>query len=616
MWPAMAVASVLMCVPASAQPLPDAGEDTSIMEEGPSGENPAGSVPPEETFVPWAQKHSWVSMGDLERVVALDVTPSGIWVALDEEGIVWQRGFDGVWKRRWNAVDPMLIGDGLDDEAVLLEAEASFGEILTEFQSEWELEDEDVDLDPAQQDALTEELVERSALDHSENMSERGKGAALGYRRMVWASSETPGIVIVSTETGSWLSENHGESWVWVESLAPTESIIELKETIGRDVWLAATVDGVRLSRDHGLSWAPVPGVVGNNWSHSFAIDEGTIFAAGVAGVFHSRDGMTWNRVDTAGVLEPETLFLTPDPEWSAGFWVGTPSGLWRSDDNGKTRHRVSRNEMKGVGRVIAMERPGHLLAAGTDGVWESIDGGIRWQRLAEGLPGPEVSSLVWSQNEEFVLAGPYGVFRLTRIGALPLRAPSPKQAANVPPLSLVMDWSTRRVGGNLRPAMVTRAMTMRMYAPRLRIQGELERDRSLSADLLAKGNSGDSDLDWKVMSELCFGNCDSVSWVTDSVENTFDVMVIDGDVYNSDNVGAFAPAAASVVEKLSQYRTTTAEHVAELYFSRMRLESARAGVEGLSLKERVEHELGVQEVTAHIDIFTDGLFSRALEAR
>lgn len=167
-------------------------------------------------------------------------------------------------------------------------------------------------------------------------------------------------------------------------------------------------------------------------------------------GVHRSDDGRASWRVLTDWRTE-EVLSLILDPVDSARLYIGTPFGVFRSTDDGKSWQKKSQGLKKGFVQKIVMDRfdrktlyacseddlyysadaaehwaplrvgvkglmtvvqhpvnPAHLLV-GTedDGVWVSFDRGKRWSK-GSGLPPSAIYALSVSADKKTIYAGGY----------------------------------------------------------------------------------------------------------------------------------------------------------------------------------------------------------------
>jgi len=218
------------------------------------------------------------------------------------------------------------------------------------------------------------------------------------------------------------------------------------------------------------------------------------------------------------------------------------------------------------------------------------------------------------------ITAGPRGVYRVVRVV---LTAPGGVAAVQrpevLPPVGELVMVALRRTGVDIEPLLLQRAMLRSLLAPQLGLEGSLTQRHDLHADIPGAANTGSSAQVWIIRLDLCFGACGSSSSTiaTDAADYIADdsqFVVIEGEAYLADDVGSYSAASANVAERISKYRSDIAQTVSGLYYSRQRLTRERAGISGLPLREQVDHEIGIQEVTARLDAWTDGYFSQAID--
>jgi len=278
---------------------------------------------------------------------------------------------------------------------------------------------------------------------------------------------------------------------------------------------------------------------------------------------------------------------------------------------------------------LVPLDAAGHVLAAGVDGVWESMDGGILWHPIARGMSHPRVTSMIRTSGG-VLAAGPEGVFRLLRADQAAvedLTAASEAHAAE-PPMGELVEVALRRPGLAIDQVLAQQSRALSMFLPKLQITGRWNRYRYITAEHEAQTNKGGVAHGWFVGTTACFGNCsssvsfsdvDAVALAEDygvDIQELPELAVVGDEVYVADSAGALAPVAANVAERLTQYRSQVASRVSELTISRRRLLEARPDMRALSLKEQAAHELRIQEAAARIDVYTNGYFTRVLEGQ
>jgi photosystem II stability/assembly factor-like uncharacterized protein len=130
----------------------------------------------------------------------------------------------------------------------------------------------------------------------------------------------------------------------------------------------------IERSTDGGATWETVEGV--RTTSRGFQVLATgarvyvTILDGQSPGVLVSRDGgSTWRKNDLPEVVTA----IAADPTDPQRIWLGGPSGLYRSDDEGQTATQLSSAPVGAL--AIDPRDPSHLLVGG-DGLFESHDGG------------------------------------------------------------------------------------------------------------------------------------------------------------------------------------------------------------------------------------------------
>jgi len=228
----------------------------------------------------------------------------------------------------------------------------------------------------------------------------------------------------------------------------------------------------IQRSTDGGATWTSVESVRASSRGYQILVDPAdpdyvyvTINDALSPGVLVSRDGgQTWRKNDLPSLVTA----IAADPHDPSRIWLGGPSGLYRSDDQGQTMTRLSSTPVTalavdphdsshlvvgGSGLYTSRDGGRHLTAASTSGyrlnlsallfgphgtvyaadaattdgaglplggrgVLASRDGGRSWQNISAGLANLDASSLALSPDGRWLYAGTGGgsVYR-TRLG-------------------------------------------------------------------------------------------------------------------------------------------------------------------------------------------------------
>ncbi len=220
------------------------------------------------------------------------------------------------------------------------------------------------------------------------------------------------GKLFVGTESGVWVSTNHGESWKSANTGMNDQSFGEI---VVRDNRLLTGAGGVvYASVDNGNTWTPakdsleptavqIPpewgkGALNKEVSCLAAINDVVIAGTG-GGVFRSIDrGQNWEGA-SQGLPHGEFGSLAPSINTlaviGAKIFAGVDDcGLFISDDLGRSWTEASRDLRELT--VIGLVRKGEKLFAATreEGVFVSLDQGRHWKATGAFFSGKNILSL------------------------------------------------------------------------------------------------------------------------------------------------------------------------------------------------------------------------------
>lgn len=552
-----------------------------------------------------------------ERLFRLARAPDGgAWLLGLEDGSLW-RSLDGArtWSRVLRAPSERV---GVDDEQVLLDGEVALEEELertredttAEEQQRVELEAEATGEDVGASDpdgAIPEEAAQRSAdidravMDPVLDADDEDRPA------VVWFDPADGQVALAGRGDGIWRSVDGGVHWRRTDRAADAWRFLSVPSL---DIVMAGTTTGVRVSPDGGERWFDTVDVTDGLQVDALVEFQGQVLAGTRAGLFSSRDGLRWARLPLSGVVTA----LLPDPGWVGGLWVGTPSGLLRSDDAGKSFYRAGRQVLAGLRGLAQLEGQGHIAAWGHDGVWESMDGGVTWHPVFAGLQDPDIRDLVVVGNQA-VAAGSGSIWRLgaerdaaayARTGVVTVE----DQAL----LGFLVDVSTRRQGLDLAVLQVG-AIAERALLPTLTVDVQIDSDRGRSSAPLSAQTVENGDGAVYFGTSACFGACAALTAGTANFDDAYAVQdgatldelyTVDGRLVGGGSEAFVATAAAQGMRK---YRQLVADQVAGAWSTIQRLD---AGETPPSLAGQVTRALDLQEAAARLDLYTDGAYARS----
>ncbi|NOY28289.1 MAG: hypothetical protein GXP62_20710 [Oligoflexia bacterium] len=616
-----------------AGPLDDAAvvdPDAGVADQG---------LPPLQasTPVPWSKDHRWRSTGLDTPVNSVAITPQKTWLALAPDGTVFRAMPGGAWRIALGAPGTEDVMTSADED-VLLEGEATVDELLsvsatdesTSNSSDYydgasadsaDLADAQIDLAGDVSTQVTEQVedMDQAVLDVEDGLSEGPKRAEVG---IIWVQPGPGNLALAGRADGLWRSTDDGRTWRRVSPAAGVSAVLDL----GGGRLLAGGANGLGSSQDGGARWRRVGGSLSDLRVLALTKVGGVLLAGTDGGLFMSLDGQRWTAI-APDVHEDLVVYdILPDPTWTGGMWLATSQGILRSDDLGQTLRLASRNPLVGTRDMVTLGSPGQLLAAGDPGVWESIDGGLIWLPLASGLPSPNTRALAVAGSVVLV-GGEDGVRLLGRAPPMVQTPVGQRGGARQqgPALYQVVGHALGRTGLDLNDVTVGNRLILAQMAPRLelRFRHQVKRYRETLYESLYTTDYRYPTSDFEA--RLCWGACTSLDASYDisgsSTSSSSDLQasditelaVVNGEIYDLADSGALNSAAANVAQRATTYRLDVARLVSETWLSRKRLQGESASMATLPLAEQVTHVLLLAELTARLDVYTDGWFSQSL---
>ena len=258
---------------------------------------------------------------------------------------------------------------------------------------------------------------------------------------------QSPKIIFLSTlGDGIYKSENGGDSWSQVNQGLENLSIdlVAIAPKSPDLVLVAGSKTGLYKTENGGASWSQV--IPGNNKITAIAFEpaqkDNIIIGDNQGNLLFSGDrGQTWQQLatlDNIGAIQ--AVAFSPNFTSDRTFWVGTEQeGIWQTVDGGVSFAQVN-NGIRDRAIVSLAISPNYetdstiLASTWHQGVFRSTDGGKSWQKSSQGLTKdgqaerpnfnrPHFSDLSisqsYSQDQTVFIAGFDGLFKSTDGGRI-----------------------------------------------------------------------------------------------------------------------------------------------------------------------------------------------------
>lgn len=210
----------------------------------------------------------------------------------------------------------------------------------------------------------------------------------------VWffdVNPQDPNDVLAATADGLRRSRDGGYSWPLVLT-GPTSrerSINHLaRHPKDPDVIYAGTGRGLQISTDGGEDWEPAghPFVVASDirWVDFDRTRRDVFYVGATWGLLRTEDGGKNFGLAYRSPWPPQSLVrqVQIDPHRPEKIWLATADGLMVSEDDGQTFERAGGLLFVGtnVKCLSPGTAPGHMIAVTDTEIWETRDGGANWQ--------------------------------------------------------------------------------------------------------------------------------------------------------------------------------------------------------------------------------------------
>jgi len=439
------------------------------------------------------------------------------------------------------------------------------------------------------------------------------------------------GSLYAGTDKGLYRSKDKGSEWERIFTSIGNGERGVLFVTVdpeNADAIFIGTGYGLFFSRDGGHEWEKGRNLPAESYVHYIAIDSmdpHVIYAAAEKCLYKSLNrGVDWRRILGTNVPEKDEYILyedeTGETEEAAGMaeircividpadnhtlFAGTSKGLLITRDSGQTWNRaVSLGLASRDIRHLALDNTGRVYAATDRGVFIYSIYSIytnSWDETFKGLGSMEVRYLAASQGgNPLWAAAEKGIFKTTEEPPVAVRDINSEEVflefAAEPTIEEVRQAAI--IYADVHPSKIRKwsvAAARKAMLPDMKVEFDKNRDWQSSSYFYSTSSEKYTDDD--------VTNGNDSGW---SVSLTWELGEL---IWNNDQTSIDSRSRYAV-----QLRDDLLNEVTRLYFERRRLQVAMIISPIIDIRERIENEIRLQELTANIDALTDSYLSKRL---
>jgi len=434
-----------------------------------------------------------------------------------------------------------------------------------------------------------------------------------------------PISVYAATKKGLYKSDNWGKKWRRLfKGMGQSQNDVQciLLNPYDNDIIYIGTKSGLFISKDAGRSWKSSDGEIAKA-SISYIVSNGdSIFIATNDGIFESRiNTQNWDKIltsigensieDSDDSSEDEALpssgnipnCLVASPE---GLYAGTNAGAYFRDSNkeGWSKLPASGLSSDRISHLLTL-KDGTLYAATNQGIFKLPKSSQTWVESYKGLLSKNVNFLAYSPETNMLLAATNeGLFRT-------YAAEAPASTKNDPD----HDTELRKILANFKHEPTVNEL-LEIAIKYAEVNPEKIQDWRKSAQRKALLPILKVGIDHGVKDTYEIYTSASRSYWTSgptSQDTNWDVS-LSWDL--GDLVWNESQTSIDVRSKLMvQLRDDILDEVRSLYFERRRLQISLITDPPITLEDKLENQLRLEELTAGIDALTGGWFSKHIRS-
>ena len=436
----------------------------------------------------------------------------------------------------------------------------------------------------------------------------------------VWVNPDNPRVIYVGTDNGILKSEDTGGNWSFeVRQKRLEKGYYRALAKLSSGNLYLGTSEGVMISKDDGRNWYKVRGTLGHIPIQTIAPDKnGKIYVLSEGKVFkinpcaESYEKIAWREYsredkppegdDVEGQTDESKFirglrYIALDPTKTGHIYLVVDSSVVESEDDGKSWTTLPGLPAVNL-RSISVSAKSRIYAASDSRVF-IYDSGA-WKELNLEIVANNINALVVDGQENIYLATEKGLFKSKAADSRKLETKKDEDSAE-PTIQQVHNAAIAYADADIdKIRQWRRKAAKRAFLPKVDVNFDKDIDSTISSNTW--GTSGSA----TAAGKYYIGPDDRTNYRNNnySVSLTWEL----GDLIWSDAQTSIDVRSRLLVE----LRNDILDEVTKIYFERRRV---KAELNNLVPGDNkiTEKKIRVQELTALLDGFTNGYFSRQI---
>jgi photosystem II stability/assembly factor-like uncharacterized protein len=435
-----------------------------------------------------------------------------------------------------------------------------------------------------------------------------------------WVNPDNPRVIYVGTDNGILKSNDAGGAWNIVARQKRLEKgyYRALAKLPSGNLYLGTT-EGVLISKDDGRNWYKARGVLGHNFIQAISPDKnGKIYVLSEGTVYKlspdtdAYEKIAWREYskedrplegDETNEQAPEPGFIrglryiAVDPAMPGHIYLVVGSSLRVSEDDGRSWTTLPGLPVVNI-RSITVSAKSRIYAASDSRVF-TYDSGA-WKELDPQMAVNDIHAIVTDGQENIYLAAGEGLF-ISKTGDNDKLETKKDIDDGEPTIQQVHNAAIEYADANIEKIREwSRKAAKRALLPKVDISFDKDIDSTISSNTWGTYGNGTG------MGKYYVGPDDRTNYRNNnySVSLTWEL----GDLIWSDAQVSIDTRSRLLVE----LRNDILDEVTKIYFERRRVK-AEMDNPALGDNKIAEKKIRVEELTALLDGFTNGYFSRQM---